>query len=71
MALDRVAVAEATQTPTDQPMAEPQMVSLMVIVIELLADGSKKMALDQRNHLSQALSFASALAWAAGDREPS
>jgi hypothetical protein len=55
MALDRAAAAETARTPIDQSIAEPLVIPFALVVRDVLADDSPKMAFAQRNHLSQAL----------------
>ena len=55
MALDQTSTAEAIVAPLDQLVGDPLMVPLAVVVLNVLADDSPKMALTVRDHPADAL----------------
>ena len=54
MALDRTGTAEVTVAAIDQSVTDSLMVPLKVIVLDVLADDSPKMAFTDRDHLADA-----------------
>ena len=55
MALDRAGPSEVSRARIDQSVVEPLMAPLVVIVLDVLADDSPKVAFAERDHLSDAL----------------
>ena len=54
MAIDRPSPTHVIDASVDQAIAEPLMVPLTVIGLDILADDTPEMAFAERNHLAYA-----------------